>query len=74
MPEDGPLYPTPTAGYIHRALSMVPQSKRDYWNLAGAHYLESKQVYDFGDSGRAISRPQIEIIAARISALHQCLY
>ncbi len=74
VPEDGPLYPTPTAGYIHRALSMVPQSKRDYWNLAGAHYLEGKQVYDFGDSGRAISRPQIEIIAARISALHQCLY
>ena len=53
---------------------MVPQSKRDYWNLAGAHYLEGKRVYDFGDSGRAISRPQIEIIAARISALHQCLY
>ena len=74
VPEDGPLYPTPTAGYIQRALSMVPQSKRDYWDLAGAHYLEGGQVYDFGNSARAISRPQIEIIAARISALHQCLY
>jgi len=71
---DGPLYPSPNAGYIHRALSAVPDSKRGYWDLAGSHYLPGASVYDFDTDLRAISRPQIEVIAARVSALHQCLY
>ena len=71
---DGPLYPNPKAGYIYRALSMVPQSVRDYWALANAHYLPGAQVYRFDESIRAISRPQTELLAARVSALHQCAY
>jgi hypothetical protein len=31
-------------------------------------------VYQFGASIRAIARPQMEILAARVSALHQCVY
>jgi hypothetical protein len=71
---DGPMYPTPKAGYIYRGLSLVPQSVRDYWALAFVHYLPGEFVYQFDKSIRAISRPQTEIMAARVSALHQCAY
>ena len=71
---DGPMYPSPKAGYIYRALSSVPQSMRDYWALANAHYLPGSVIYRFDQTVRAISRPQTELLAARVSALHQCLY
>lgn len=71
---DGPMYPNPKAGYIYRGLSLVPQSLRDYWSLANCHYLPGDVVYQFDRSIRAIRRPQVEIIAARVSALHQCVY
>lgn len=71
---DGMLYPSNKVGYIHRALSAVPATKREYWRIAEAHYLPGGSVYDFASDARAISRPQIEVIAARVSALHQCLY
>ena len=71
---DGPMYPSPKAGYIYRGLSSVPQSMRDYWALANIHYLPGDVVYRFDTSIRAISRPQTEILAARVSAMHQCAY
>lgn len=74
VPADGPMYPHPRVGYIYRALSLVPQSVRDYWALAFEHYLPSEVIYKFDRSIRAITRPQTEILAARVSALHQCAY
>ena len=74
VPSDGPMYPNPKAGYIYRGLSLVPQSLRDYWALAFHHYLPAEFVYKFDSSIRAISRPQTEVLAARVSALHQCAY
>ena len=71
---DGPMYPSPKAGYIYRGLSLVPQSLRDYWALANEHYMPGPYVYQFDKSIRAISRPQTEILAARVSAMHQCVY
>ena len=71
---DGPMYPSPKAGYIYRGLSLVPQSLRDYWDLANQHYLSREYIYEFDQSNRAIVRPQVEILAARVSALHQCAY
>ena len=71
---DGAMYPNPKVGYIYRALSLVPQSVRDYWALANCHYMPGQFVYQFATSIRAISRPQVEILAARTSALHLCAY
>lgn len=71
---DGYLYPSPKAGYIYRGLSLVPQSLRDYWTLANCHYMPGEHVYRFDTSIRAITRPQVEIIAARVSAMHLCAY
>jgi hypothetical protein len=71
---DGPMYPSPKAGYIYRGLSMVPQAVRDYWALANVHYLPGEYVYQFGTSIRAIERPQVEVLAGRVSSMHQCAY
>lgn len=71
---DGPMYPSPKAGYIYRGLSLVPQSLRDYWTLVNVHYLPGDVIYKFDQSIRAIERPQVEILAARVSAMHQCAY
>jgi len=71
---DEPLYPNPKAAYIYRGLSMVPASLRDYWALANTHYIPGEYVYQFDQSIRSISRPQMELIAARVSSLHECIY
>jgi hypothetical protein len=71
---DGPMYPSPKAGYIYRALSSVPQTLRDYWALANAHYLPGQVIYRFDATIRAITRPQTELLASRVSAMHQCVY
>ena len=71
---DKPLYPSDKVGYIYRALSSVPDSMRAYWDLASEHYLPGQYVYQFGVTIRAILRPQIELIAARVSAIHLCAY
>lgn len=71
---DGPMYPSPQAGYIYRALSSVPQTLRDYWAVATSHYLPSQAVFRFDQSIRAISRPQTELLASTVSSLHQCVY
>jgi hypothetical protein len=71
---DQPLYPSDKAGYIYRSLSSVPDSMRAYWDLASDHYLPGQYVYQFGVSIRAIARMQMELIAARVSAIHQCAY
>ncbi len=71
---DGPVYPSPKAGYIYRGLSMVPESMRNYWAMANEHYLPGEVIYQFDKSIRALERPQMELMAARVSALHQCAY
>ena len=71
---DGELYPNPKVGYILRALSAVPDIKREFWDLMSAHYLPEPAIYQFDRDYRAITRSQMEVVAARVSALHQCLY
>ncbi len=71
---DGPMYPSPKAGYIYRALSSVPDALRAYWDLVNEHYMPLQFIYDFAATPRAIERPQIELIAAMVAALHQCAY
>ena len=59
---------------IHRALSLVPEETISFFNLDAVHYLPPAQVLDFGTEHRNLSHVQIEFLAARISALNQCVY
>lgn len=68
------LYPQGFVPNVMRAMSLVPDAVRGFFALHGAHYVDVAGVADPSISGRAISRPQIELIAARVSALNECFY
>ena len=70
---DGDLY-GPVASPVVKAFSLVPQAKRDYWDLAEVHYLPGSEMTNFATDVRAIDRMQMELVAGRVSALHQCVY
>ena len=59
---------------IHQALSLVVDEVIAFKNVSEALYLPSGALMDFAANHRAISRPQIELLAARISALNECFY
>lgn len=62
-------------GYVIRALSLVPNEVRYMLDLLGVHYIENKQIWNVKSSPRGtLSRMQIEIVAARVSALNGCFY
>ena len=59
---------------IRRALTSVPDAQRGFFELVHAQYLSAPQIRDVGTDYRAITRPQIELLAGRVSALNQCVY
>jgi hypothetical protein len=61
------------AGNVIRALSSVPDELRGLRDLSAVMYLPIEQAVDLG-IGRALSRPQIELVAGRVSALNECFY
>jgi hypothetical protein len=67
-------YPLHGDKNIHRALSLVPQAVIDFFDLDVELYLKDHEIRDFGREYRAITHAQIELIAARVSAINQCFY
>lgn len=60
---------------VTRALSLVPASAMAFFNLVLAQYLPgTAAMRDFANEYRAITHGQIELLAARVSALNQCVY
>ncbi len=65
----------PATANVIRALSLVPDAVRQLHSLAAVHYVPTNLVRDFSSSGSlSLSRPQIELIASRTSALNDCFY
>ncbi len=62
------------AAHIHLALSLVPNSAIHFWDVLETMYQTSAMMRDFARDYRAISHAQIELVAARVAALNQCLY
>ena len=60
-------------GNVIRALSLVPDAVRQLTDLSDAHYVPRERIMDL-TSGRSLSRAQMELIAARVSALRGCFY
>lgn len=59
---------------IQRALSQVPQSMLQWWDLVEVLYMPGPWMRDFTREYRAVSHAQIEMLAARVSALNRCIY
>lgn len=73
-PGDPNPYPLHGDKNIHRAVSLVPQGVIDFFDLDVELYLKDHEIRDFATEYRAISHAQIELIAARASALNRCFY
>ena len=63
-------------GYVIRALSLVPNEVRYMLDLLNVHYIDNRQIWNVTGSpeGRHLTRAQMEIVAARVSALNGCFY
>ncbi|MCA8926971.1 MAG: hypothetical protein KDC18_02805 [Alphaproteobacteria bacterium] len=72
--DEAAMYAQRSAAYIHRALSLVPAEVVNFFDLDDQMYLPDRQLRDFGTEYRAISHAQIELLAARMSALNRCTY
>ena len=58
---------------VSRALSLRPDDNMMFHALVGSMYALS----DFQDlvwEDRPLSRPQVELVAARVSAINECFY
>jgi hypothetical protein len=58
---------------IVRAMSLVPAEVRAFARSSDAHYLPLAQIPD-PTARRTLDRAQMELVAARVSALNQCFY
>ena len=59
---------------IMRALSLVPDEVRALRRLSHAHYVPKGKLSDASYDGRELDRLQMELVAARVSALNECFY
>ena len=65
----------PATGNVIMAMSLVPDSVRLLSILGGSQYLQPAQVANpESNGGRALDRPQIELVAARVSSFNDCFY
>ena len=65
--QEGPL------PHVGTALSLVPDEVRDVKALLDVQYFSADRLMDL-QARRALTRPQMELLASRVSALNQCFY
>ncbi len=69
------LFGSEPAPNIVRSLSLVPEEARRLNAVLDAEYFTAETIFDLTRSSlRALSRPQMELLAAKVSALNQCFY
>jgi len=72
---EGGIYPAGRpAANIMKAMSLVPNEVKSFFEIVSHQYQGPLEMRDFSREYRAISHAQIELLAARVSALNQCLY
>jgi len=73
--DEADLWVNGRAANVVRALTLVPQGLRDWRELASAQYLSLEGMANFvQDDNRVLNRMQMELIAARVSAINECFY
>lgn len=61
-------------GNVMRALSLVPEEVANLLDLSAAHYMRPDEMMDLEHGTGVLDRAQVELVAARISALRECFY
>ena len=73
-PNEADLFQVKPTANIRRALTLVPDEARGFFDVVTHQYLSGPQMRDFSQEFRAITHGQIELLAARVSAINQCTY
>ena len=68
------LWPSGPIGWVIRAMSLVPDEVRTLCDLSNEHYLPMRDVPNPAASRGQLTRPQMELVAGRVSALNGCFY
>jgi hypothetical protein len=68
------LWPAGRIGWVIRAMSLVPDEVRTLIDFSVAQYLGIAEVMNPQAQSGTLSRPQMELIAGRVSALNDCFY
>ena len=73
--QEAEIYPAGRpAANIMKAMSLVPDEVKSFFDIVSHQYQGPLEMRDFSREYRAICHAQIELLAARVSALNQCLY
>lgn len=69
------LYGGKPKPYIMRSMSLVPEEYRDHVAMEQVQYMPLDRVltYDY-QYHEGLTRPQVEVVAGRVSALNECFY
>lgn len=63
----------PSRANVSRTLSLVPVTNAAWRNLVDSHYSHGAEFMD-AVWERPLTRPQVELVAARTTALNECFY
>ncbi len=66
--------PADRTAAVVQAFTSVPAENERVWRLAAAHYIPEPEMDDPRWSRGTLSRPQMELVAARVSLLQECFY
>jgi len=72
--EDAYIYHNRFGANIQQAMSLVPAEVDGFFDMVETQYLTGAEMRDFDNEFRAINHVQIELLAARVSAINQCVY
>lgn len=69
------LWPNGRSANVVRAFSLVPAAVKDWLALSSAQYLSVQGMANLvKQDDRSINRMQMELVAARVSAINECFY
>jgi len=69
------LYGGKPKPYILRALSLVPDELRAHIEMEGIQYTQLDRIFEFDyQHHEGLTRPQVEVVAGRVSALNECFF
>lgn len=66
--------PADQVASVVQALSALPAEWRNLWQLAEAQYMSDRQMDDPRWTRGTLSRPQMELVAGRLSLIRECFF
>lgn len=66
--------PADRTASVVQALSALPDEWANLWQLAAAQYMSDAQMADPAWNRGTLSRPQMELVAGRISRIRECFF